>query len=49
MELIAQGDAHRIEAAEDRVAHCMQRLVKAALALDRVLAERGDEDGRRRQ
>jgi hypothetical protein len=26
----------------------MQRLLKAALALDRVLVERGDEEGRRR-
>ena len=25
----------------------MQRLLKAAVALDRVIAERGDEDGRR--
>jgi hypothetical protein len=46
MELIAQGDAHRTEAAEERVAHCMERLVTAAL--DRVLVGRGDEDGRRR-
>jgi hypothetical protein len=46
MELLAQGDARRIEVAEERVAHCMQRLVKAAGALDHVLAERGDEDGR---
>jgi hypothetical protein len=27
---------------------CMQRLLKAVRALDRVLVERGDEDGRRR-
>jgi hypothetical protein len=26
----------------------MRRFVKVALALDRVLVERGDEDGRRR-
>jgi hypothetical protein len=31
-----QGDAHRIEVAEERVAQCMRRLVKVALALDRV-------------
>ena len=46
--MLAQGDAHRIEVADGRVALCMQRLLKAALAADRVLAERGDEEGRRR-
>jgi hypothetical protein len=31
MELIEHRDAHRIEAAEERVAQCMQRLAKARL------------------
>ena len=48
LEALAFGDDCRIEIAEKRVAQCMQRLVKAALALDRVLAERGDEEGQRR-
>jgi hypothetical protein len=43
----AHGDPHRVKVAEERVSRCMQRLAKAALALDRVLVERGDEDGRR--
>ena len=38
----AHGDPHRVEIAEQRVSQCMQRLMKAALALDRVLGERGD-------
>jgi hypothetical protein len=44
----ARGDPHRVEIAEERVSRCMQRLAKAALALERVLAERGNEDGRQR-
>jgi len=48
MESHARGDARRIELAKERVAQCMHRLRQAALALDRVLVERGDEDGRRR-
>jgi hypothetical protein len=40
MGLIAQSDAQRIEAVDERVALCMQRLLKAALALDRVLVAR---------
>jgi len=48
MESHARGDARRVELAEEHVSRCMQRLRSAALALDRVLAERGDEDGRRR-
>jgi hypothetical protein len=44
----AHGDPHRVEVAGEHVSRCMQRLLKAALALDRVLVERGDEDGRRR-
>jgi transposase len=48
MELLAQGDAHRTEAAEERVTQCAQRLRRAALMVDRVLVERRDEDGRRR-
>jgi hypothetical protein len=47
MNAHARGDAHRVEIAEQRVSRWMQRLAKAALALDRVLVERGDEDGRR--
>jgi rRNA processing protein Krr1/Pno1 len=41
----AHGDPHRVEIAEKRVSRCMQRLAKAALALDRVLVDRGDENG----
>jgi hypothetical protein len=48
MESLAQGDVHRIEVAEKRGALCMQRLVATAHVLDCMLAERGDEDGRRR-
>jgi hypothetical protein len=44
----ARGDDHRAEIAEQRVSTRMQRLLKAVRALDRVLVERGDEDGRRR-
>ena len=44
----AHGDPHRVEIAEERVAACAQRLRRAALALDRVLVERGDDEGRRR-
>jgi hypothetical protein len=44
----AHGDPHRIEIAEKRVSRCKLRLAKAARALDRVMVERGDEDGRRR-
>jgi hypothetical protein len=45
MELLARGDAHRVEVAEKHVALCAQQLRSAALALDRVLVGRGDEDG----
>ena len=48
MNARAHGDAHRVELAEERVAACAQRVRRAALMLDRVLAERGDSDGRRR-
>jgi len=48
MESHARGDGRRINPAEERVAQCMHRLRQAALALDCVLVERGDEDGRRR-
>ena len=44
----ARGDDHRAEIAEQRVSTRMQRLLKAALALDR-LVERGDADGGRRR
>ena len=44
----AHGDPHRVEVADERVAACMQRLRSAALALDLVLVERGDAEGRRR-
>jgi hypothetical protein len=47
LEALACGDDRRVAIAEERVAQCMQRLVKAALVLDRVLAERGDNEGRR--
>ena len=46
--MIAQGDVNRVEGAEGRVSLCMQRLRRAALGLDRVLVERGDQDGRGR-
>ena len=48
MNARVRGDARRVEIAEQRVSRCMQRLLKAALVLDRVLVERGDEEGRRR-
>jgi hypothetical protein len=48
LEALACGDDRRVAVTEERVAHCMQRLRRAALVLDRVLAERGDEEGRRR-
>lgn len=48
MGLFAHGDAHRVEVAEQLVSRCMQQLVRAAFLLDRVLVERGDEEGRRR-
>jgi len=47
MKSCARGDGRGVEIAEQRVSKCMQRLLKAALALDRVLVERGDEVGRR--
>ena len=48
MGLLAQEDARCVQAAEERVAQCVRRLVAAALVADRVLAERGDDEGRRR-
>ena len=48
LNALAHGDDCRIEIAEKRVAQCMQRLLKAALAADHVLAERWDEEGRRK-
>jgi len=47
MESLAHGAHRRVQAAVERVTLCMRHLVAAALALDRVLVERGDEDGRR--
>jgi len=47
LEALACGDDRRVQASEERVAQCMQRLAKVVLALDRVLVERGDDDGRR--
>ena len=44
----AHGSPHHVEIAEQHVSRCMQRLLKAALVLDRVLVERGDEEGRQR-
>jgi hypothetical protein len=44
----SRGDDHRAEIAEQRVSTRMQRVRRAALALDRLVVERGDEDGRRR-
>jgi len=43
----ARGDDRAVGVAEKRVSRRMQRLAKAALALDRVSTERGDGDGRR--
>jgi len=48
MESHARADARRIALAEEHLSQCMQRLAKAVLALDHVLAERGDDEGRRR-
>ena len=48
LKALACGDDHRFEIAEKPVAQCMRRLVAAALALDRVLAARGDDEGRRK-
>ena len=47
MNARAHDDTHRVEIAEQRVSRCMQQLLKAAVVHDRVLLERGDEDGRR--
>jgi hypothetical protein len=47
-EALGCGDDRRVQIAEQHVSQCMHRLQQAALALDRVLAERGDDDGRRR-
>ena len=44
----ARGDPHRVEVAEEHVSRCLHRLAKIALALDRVLFERGNDEGRRR-
>ena len=46
MNARAREDPHRVAAADERVAVCKQRVRRAARALDRVLAVRGDEDGR---
>ena len=48
LNALAYNDDRRIEIAEKPVAQCMQRLVKAALVLDRVPAEHGDDEDRRR-
>jgi hypothetical protein len=45
MNARAHADRRRIKVAKKRVTRGMQRLAKAALALDRVLVECGDEDG----
>jgi hypothetical protein len=47
MNARARGDDHRVEVAEQHVSRCVQRVLKAVLALDRVLVERGADDGRR--
>lgn len=46
MNARAHGDVHRVEIEENWVSMHLQRLSKAALALDRVLVQRGDETGR---
>ena len=48
LEALACGDARCVEIAETRAIACMHRPRKAALVLDRVLVDRGDEDVRRR-
>jgi hypothetical protein len=48
MESFACGDDHRFEIAQKSVSRCQERLRQAARSLDRVLVERGGEDGRRR-
>ena len=40
LDALACGDDRRVAVTEERVAHCMQRLVNAALVLDRVLVGR---------
>jgi hypothetical protein len=47
MELLAQEDLRSVELAEKRMSRCQERLRQAARSLDRVLAERGDDEGRR--
>lgn len=46
-EALARG-GRCVEIAEEHVSQCMRRLRRAAIPLDRVLVERGDEAGRRR-
>ena len=48
MNARAYGDPHRVEIGERHVSHCVHRLQKAVLVLDRFLVERGDEDGPRK-
>ena len=43
----ARGDDRGVEIAEQNVSRCKERLRRAALALERVMVERGDEHGRR--
>jgi hypothetical protein len=38
---------HPIEVTQKRISQCMHQLRRAGLVLDRVLVERGDEEGRR--
>jgi len=47
MNSCARGDDRGVEVAEQNVSRCKERLRRAALALDHVLAQRGDGDGRR--
>ena len=46
-EALACGDDGGVKIAEKRVAQCMRRLAKAAIVLDRVRVERGDDEGRK--
>lgn len=46
MNACSVGHLHDVEIAGQRVSRCMHRLRKAAVALDRVLVEGGDGDGR---
>jgi len=45
MNRLAEDDARGVEIAEQQAARCLDRVRRAALTLDRVLAERGARPG----